>query len=87
MAMADLPDMMGDLPVTMIDLPNTMVDLPHTMVDLLTTMVDIPNDMVKPIITQKMKIIVRGCLMAQMKRFDVLITRQKNPALCEVSFP
>ena len=40
----------------------------------------------KPIIGQKMKIIVWGCLIAQMKRFDALITTQKTPALCEVPF-
>ena len=34
----------------------------------------------KTIINQKMKIIVLGCLIAQMKRFDVLITTQ-NPQL------
>ena len=34
----------------------------------------------KPIISQKMKIIVWGCLIAQMKRFDALITTQKNPS-------
>ena len=33
-----------------------------------------------------MKIIVWGCLIAQMKRFDALITTQKTPALCEVPF-
>ena len=40
----------------------------------------------KPIISKKMKIIVWGCLIAQMKRFDALITTQKTPALCEVPF-
>ena len=40
----------------------------------------------KPIIGRKMKIIVWGCLIAQMKRFDALITTQKTPALCEVPF-
>ena len=30
--------------------------------------------------------IVLGCLIAQMKRFDALITTQKTPALCEVPF-
>ena len=34
----------------------------------------------------KMTIIVGGCLIAQMKRFDALITTQKTPALCEVPF-
>ena len=33
-----------------------------------------------------MKIIVQGCSIAQMKRFDALITTQKTPALCEVPF-
>ena len=33
-----------------------------------------------------MKIIVGGCLIAQMKRFDALITTQKTPALCKVTF-
>ena len=40
----------------------------------------------KPIIGRKIKIIVWGCLIAQMKRFDALITMQKNPALWEVPF-
>ena len=40
----------------------------------------------KPIISQKMKIIVLGCLIAQMKRFDALITAQKTPELCKVPF-
>ena len=40
----------------------------------------------KPNITQNMKIIVQGCLIAQMKRFDALITTQKIPALCKVPF-
>ena len=40
----------------------------------------------KPIIGRKMKIIVWGCLIAQMKRFDALITTQKTPALWEVPF-
>ena len=35
----------------------------------------------KPIIGQKMKIILWGCLIAQMKRFDALITTQKKPQL------
>ena len=33
-----------------------------------------------------MKIIVWGCLIAQMKRYDALITTQKTPALCKVPF-
>ena len=33
-----------------------------------------------------MKIIVWGCLIAQMNRFDALITTQKPPALCKVPF-
>ena len=40
----------------------------------------------KHIISQKMKIIVLGRLIAQMKRFDALVTTQKTPALCEVPF-
>ena len=32
----------------------------------------------KPIISQKMKIIVWGSLIAEMKRFDALITTQKK---------
>ena len=40
----------------------------------------------KPIISQKMKIIIWGCLIAQMKRFDALITTQKTPVLCNVPF-
>ena len=32
----------------------------------------------KPIITQKMKIIVWGCLIAQIKRLDALVTMQNN---------
>ena len=36
----------------------------------------------KPIITQKKKNIVWGCLIAQMMRFDGLITTQKNSDLC-----
>ena len=40
----------------------------------------------KPIISQKMKIIVWGYLIAQIKRFDALITTQKTPALCKVPF-
>ena len=31
-----------------------------------------------PIVWQKMKIILGGCLIGQMKRFDALITSQKN---------
>ena len=38
------------------------------------------------IITQKLKVIVRGCLIAQMKRFDAPIKMQKKPALCKVPF-
>ena len=37
-------------------------------------------------IRQKRTIIVWGCLIAQMKRFDALITAQKNPTLCKVPF-
>ena len=37
-----------------------------------------------PIITQKIKIIVWGCLIAQMKRLDALITMQKTLTLCNV---
>jgi hypothetical protein len=33
-----------------------------------------------------MKIMLAGCLIAQMKRFDALITMQKTSALCEVPF-
>ena len=40
----------------------------------------------KRIISQKLKIIVLGCLIAQMKRFDALIKTQKTPALCKVPF-
>ena len=40
----------------------------------------------KPIIGRKMKIIVWGCLIAEMKHFDALITTQKIPALWEVPF-
>ena len=40
----------------------------------------------KPIISQKMKIIVWGFLISQMKRFDALITTQKTPAFCKVPF-
>ena len=41
----------------------------------------------KPIISRKIKIIVWGCLTAQMKSFHVLITTQKKTrALCEVPF-
>ena len=40
----------------------------------------------KPIKSQKLKILVWGCLIAQMKRFDALITTQKTPALREVPF-
>ena len=31
-----------------------------------------------------MKIIIRGCLVAQMKRLDALITTQKTSTLCNV---
>ena len=34
----------------------------------------------KPIISRKMKIIILGCLIAQMKRFDALITNAINPS-------
>ena len=37
-----------------------------------------------PIITRKMKILLRGCLIAQMKRQDALITTQKTSTLCDV---
>ena len=40
----------------------------------------------KPIISRKIKIIVWGCLIAQMKRFDALITTRKTPVLCKVPF-
>ena len=40
----------------------------------------------KHIISQKMKIIVLGRLIAQMKRFDALVTTQKTPALYKVPF-
>ena len=40
----------------------------------------------KPIIRQKMKIILCGCLIAQMKRFDALITTQKKPQLSARSY-
>ena len=40
----------------------------------------------KTILSRKMKIIIRGCLIAQMKRFDALITTQKTPAFCEAPF-
>ena len=39
-----------------------------------------------PIISQKMKIITWGCLIAQMKRFDALITTQKTPEICKLPF-
>ena len=40
----------------------------------------------KPI-SKKMKIIIWGCLIAQMKRFDALIgMKKKIPALCKVLF-
>ena len=35
---------------------------------------------------QKMNVIVRGCLIDQMKRFDALITTPKTPSLCKVPF-
>ena len=38
----------------------------------------------EPIIIQKIKIIVRGCLIAQMKRLDALITSQKTSTLCNI---
>ena len=39
-----------------------------------------------PIIWQKIKIILEGRLIAQMKHFDSLITPQKTSALCKVPF-
>ena len=33
-----------------------------------------------------MKIILDGCLIALMKRFDALVTMQKTSALCKVPF-
>ena len=38
----------------------------------------------KLIITQKLKTIVRGCLIAQMKCFNALSTTQKIPGLCKI---
>ena len=39
-----------------------------------------------PIMWQKMKIMLAGCLIAQMKRLDALITTQKKPQLSAKSY-
>ena len=41
----------------------------------------------KTTITQKMKIIVLWCLIAQMKRFDALITTQNKPSSLQSTIP
>ena len=41
----------------------------------------------KPIKTPKIKIIIWGCLIAQMKRFDALITTQKKPSSLQGPIP
>ena len=47
---------------------------------ILTPSYQVSKNFQKPIIGQKIKIIVWGCFIAQMKRFDALITMQKNPS-------
>ena len=67
-------DVMFSLLVSKVSKPKLLIDLKYDVGFSSNTSLQ------KPIISQKMKIIVWGCLIAQMKRFDVLITTQKNPS-------